>query len=65
MIARVCVACFLFFLTAHTCPQIRLHKDELREEVYLIQIQNSWNKANKILSSWEKDGSVPPLPAHH
>jgi len=45
--------------------KIRLHKDELKEEVFLIQVQNSWNKAHKMLNGWEKEGVVPPLPAHH
>lgn len=31
--------------------KIRLHKDELREEVFLIQVQNSWNKAFKMLNT--------------
>ena len=41
--------------------QIRLKKDELREEVFMIQVQNAWGKANKILGNWEKEGMVAPL----
>jgi hypothetical protein len=41
--------------------QIRLKKDELREEVFMIQVQNAWGKANKILGTWEKEGMVAPL----
>jgi hypothetical protein len=44
--------------------QIRLHKDELKEEVFAIQVQNSWSKAHKMLEKWEKDGAIPPLPEH-
>lgn len=44
--------------------KIKLHKDELKEEVFLIQVNNSWSKAAKMLNTWEKDGTVPPLPSH-
>mmetsp|Transcript_62869 Transcript_62869/g.101691 ORF Transcript_62869/g.101691 Transcript_62869/m.101691 type:complete len:298 (-) Transcript_62869:53-946(-) len=44
--------------------KIRLHKDELREEVFSIQVNNSWGKAAKLLNSWQKDGVVPALPPH-
>jgi len=49
--------------TSTTSPytQIRLKKDELREEVFMIQVQNAWGKANKILGNWEKEGMVAPL----
>lgn len=54
-----CVRAYRLCLCVH---QIRLHKDELKEEVFKIQVQNSWNKAHKLLNSWEKEGFVPPLP---
>ena len=44
--------------------QIRLQKDHLQEEVFLIQVQNSWNRAHKMLNSWEREGVVPPVEAH-
>lgn len=27
----------------------------------MIQVQNAWGKANKILGNWEKEGMVAPL----
>jgi hypothetical protein len=61
----VCLRAYLRACWLACILQIRLHKDELKEEVFLIQVQNSWNKAHKMLNSWEKEGVVPPLPAHH